>query len=102
MRCIIYSTTDNRCAINRLAGTALTIVREGDERAVEATTLDAPLEARQSFFKSTFASLSEREYAWYFSGNLAFFMAMQMQFILFGFLTFDLTGSAKALGVVAA
>lgn len=79
----------------------MTTAQEAEERAAPAITEAAP-EARPSFLKSTFASLSEREYAWYFSGNLAFFMAMQMQFILFGFLTFDLTGSAKALGAVAA
>ena len=53
-------------------------------------------------FGATFASLSERDFAWFFGGNLLFFMAIQMQFILFGYITFDITGSAKALGVVAA
>lgn len=80
----------------------MTILQETEERAHGAANREALPEAAPSFFRSTFASLSEREYAWYFSGNLAFFMAMQMQFILFGFLTFDLTGSAKALGAVAA
>jgi MFS family permease len=51
---------------------------------------------------STFASFADRDFAWFFSGNLAFFMAMQMQFILFGYLTFEITDSAKALGVIAA
>ena len=51
---------------------------------------------------STFTSLSEPEYAWYFFGNLAFFMGMQMQFILRGFLAFDLTDSASALGFISA
>ena len=54
------------------------------------------------FLGSTFASLQERDFAWFFAGNFAFFMAMQMQFILFGYLTFDITGSAKALGAIAA
>ena len=50
---------------------------------------------------TTFGSLGEREFAYYFFGNLAFFMAMQMQFVLRGFLAFDLTGKASALGLVS-
>jgi MFS family permease len=57
---------------------------------------------KRSVFGATFASLSERDFAWFFSGNFAFFMAMQMQFILFGYLTFQITDSAKALGLIAA
>ena len=49
---------------------------------------------------ATFASLSETDFRWYFAGNLAFFMAMQMQFVLRGYLAFDLTRSAVALGIV--
>jgi MFS family permease len=49
----------------------------------------------------TFASLAEPEFRWYFSGTLAFFMAMQMQFVLRGYLAFKLTGSASALGLTA-
>lgn len=48
----------------------------------------------------TFASLAERDFRWYFIGNLGFFMAMQMQFLLRGYLGYDLTGSAFALGLV--
>ena len=59
-------------------------------------------EARESFLSSTFKALAERDYAWFFASNLAFSMAISMQFILYGFLAFDLTGSAKALGAVAA
>ncbi len=51
---------------------------------------------------STFASLREREFAWYFAGNAAFFMAMQMQFVLRAQLAYDLTGQASALGIVTA
>ena len=49
----------------------------------------------------TFTSLSERDYAWYFTGNVAFFMAMQMNLILRGFLAFELTDAASALGVIS-
>ena len=51
---------------------------------------------------ATFASLREREFAWYFAGNAAFFMAMQMQFVLRAQLAYDLTGQASALGIVTA
>jgi MFS family permease len=57
---------------------------------------------KTGMFGSTFASLGERDFAWFFAGNFAFFMAMQMQFILFGYLTFEITDSAKALGAIAA
>ena len=50
---------------------------------------------------STFTSLSEPEYAWYFAGNVAFFMGMQMQMILRGYLALDLTGKASSLGIMA-
>ena len=59
-------------------------------------------EAPESFLTSTFKALAERDYAWFFASNLAFSMAISMQFILYGFLAFDITGSAKALGAVAA
>jgi MFS family permease len=50
---------------------------------------------------STFTSLLEPEFRWYFAGTLAFFMAMQMQFVLRGYLAFKLTDSASALGLTA-
>ena len=50
----------------------------------------------------TFTSLQEPEFAWYFAGNMAFFMAMQMQNLLRGFLAFELTDSATALGLITA
>ena len=46
-------------------------------------------------------ALQETDYRWYFSGNVAFFIAMQMQLILRGFLAFDLTNQASALGLIA-
>lgn len=54
-----------------------------------------------SSFWRTFASLRERDYAWYFWGNTAFFMAMQMNIVIRGYLSYDLTGSATALGMVS-
>lgn len=49
----------------------------------------------------TFSSLSERDFAWYFAGNVAFFMAMQMNFVLRGYLAFELTDAASALGYIS-
>ena len=39
--------------------------------------------------RRTLSSLQEREFAWYFGGNTAFFMAMQMQFVLRALLAYD-------------
>ena len=64
-------------------------------------SLSARSITRSNAYQTTFASLNEPEFAWYFSGNLAFFMAMQMQFVLRAFLAFDLTGKASALGLVS-
>lgn len=50
---------------------------------------------------TTFTSLSEPEYAWYFAGNVAFFMGMQMQMLLRGYLAFELTDKASSLGIMA-
>ena len=47
------------------------------------------------------SALQEADYRWYFGGNVAFFIAMQMQLILRGFLAFDLTDQASALGIMA-
>ncbi len=51
----------------------------------------------------TLSSLHEREFAWYFTGNIAFFMAMQMQFVLRAQLAYDLSpegGKGLGLGLV--
>jgi MFS family permease len=50
---------------------------------------------------ATFTSLAEPDFRWYFVGNLAFFMAMQMQFVLRSYLAYDLTQSAASLGSIA-
>ncbi|MYI86165.1 MAG: MFS transporter [Dehalococcoidia bacterium] len=48
----------------------------------------------------TLSSLREREFAWYFAGNAAFFMAMQMQFVLRAQLAYDLSAEgSKATGL---
>lgn len=55
----------------------------------------------RSSFRRTFESLRERDYAWYFAGNTAFFMAMQMNIVVRGYLAYDLTDSATMLGLVS-
>ncbi len=53
--------------------------------------------------RRTLSSLQEREFAWYFGGNTAFFMAMQMQFVLRALLAYDLAPEgekAAGLGLV--
>ena len=56
-----------------------------------------------SFISSsaTFSSLRDRDFAWYFTGNTAFFIAMQMNQLLRGYLAFQLTDAAIALGLIA-
>ena len=48
--------------------------------------------SHENALQRTLSSLREREFAWYFAGNSAFFMAMQMQFVLRAQLAYDLTG----------
>jgi MFS family permease len=70
-------------------------VLEGVQSAVSG----AP--RRRAGWRRTFTALSERDYAVYFYGNMAFFLAMQMNLILRGWLAFDLTESAAAVGYVS-
>ncbi len=49
-----------------------------------------------------FSALNQRDFAWYFTGNLAFFFATQMNMLLQGYLARDLTGTAIALGLIGA
>lgn len=69
-------------------------------REAKAVPSGSPSEQRSSFVR-TFESLRERDYAWYFWGNTAFFMAMQMNIVVRGFLAYDLTDSALMLGLVS-
>ncbi len=49
----------------------------------------------------TFGALENRAFARYFWGTFAFFFAMQMQMLLRGYLIYDLTGDALALGLIS-
>lgn len=46
------------------------------------------------------ASLENRQYRWLLAGNLAFFLGMQGQMLVRSIITFELTDSALALGLV--
>jgi MFS family permease len=61
--------------------------------------LVSPAEA--SGWQRTFASLRVPTYRWFWSGLLAYFLGFQMDMIARGYLAFDLTGSATALGIVS-
>ena len=78
-------------------------VPEGSNRPPPA---DAPPPTGRTSAKrglgATFSALHARDFAWYFAGNIAFFMAMQMRMLLRGYLAFELTGAASALGLMAA
>ncbi|MDA0269739.1 MAG: MFS transporter [Chloroflexi bacterium] len=56
---------------------------------------------RGGVISRTFESLRVRDYAWFSGGNAAFFLAMQMNFTLRGYLAYELTGAASALGILA-
>lgn len=52
-------------------------------------------------WQRTFASLGLPTYRWFWSSLLVYFLAFQMDMIARGYLAFDITGSATALGVVS-
>jgi MFS family permease len=51
-------------------------------------------------WRATFASLSVPQYSLYFWGMFAFFSGMNMMIVLRGYLVYDITGSAAALGII--
>ena len=57
--------------------------------------------ASRSSVAGTFSALRERDFAWYFAGNTTFFLAMQMNQLLRGYLAYELTDAAVALGLIA-
>ncbi len=56
---------------------------------------------RQGLSLRTFDSLSDRNFRWFFFAMLGQMGAMNMQMLVRGWLTYDLTGSYALLGVVA-
>jgi len=55
-----------------------------------------------SSWRTTFSSLENRNFRWYWLSSTASFAAMQMQIVVRGWLVYDLTESALALGLVSA
>ena len=72
-----------------------------ETRGDDAPRRSLALGDRLAGMGETFTSLKEPEYALYFTGSFAFFMAMQMQLLLRNFLAFDLTGKAVSLAIIA-
>jgi MFS family permease len=72
-----------------------------DEASAPTAATTAAYEGEPRGWARTFSALRERDYAVYFGGNLAFFLAMQMDQLLRGFYALELTDGAWALGVVS-
>ncbi|MCC6961047.1 MAG: MFS transporter [Dehalococcoidia bacterium] len=49
---------------------------------------------------SAFASLRHQQFRWLYASNIAFFFAMNGQFLVRSILAYDLTGSKLALGII--
>lgn len=56
---------------------------------------------QRSHWRRTFLALQERDFAIYFAGNTSFFMAMQMNLVLRGYLAVEITGEATSIGIVS-
>ena len=55
----------------------------------------------QDLLNTTFSSLQVRNYRWYWISTLASYAGMQMDMVVRGWLIFQMTGSALALGIVS-
>lgn len=55
-----------------------------------------------SDWRTTFISLENRDYRWYWLSSVAYFAAAFMQLVVRGWLVYDLTDSPLALGLVSA
>ncbi len=61
---------------------------------------EAPFRTKTGW-RTTFSSLENRGYRWYWLSSVASYAAMQMQIVVRGWLVYDLTDSALALGLVS-
>ena len=68
-------------------------------RATDAEAGLPPAQAKPGI-RYMFSSLQNRDYRWLWTGTVIFFAAQQMQIVARGWLVYDMTGSAKALGLV--
>ena len=74
------------------------------EAAGITSTADAatpgPARRRPRFSLRTFASLRQREFRWLFASTLGQMAAIQMQILMRSYVTYELTGSFAAIGIV--
>src|SRR5690349_24100832 len=61
---------------------------------------EVPLTPTRTGWRASIVSLEHRQFRWIFWSNLAFFFAMNGQMLVRSKLTYDLTDSAVALGLV--
>ena len=72
-----------------------------------ATTPEAPALAdpdslsQSPAWRRTFASLENVQFRTFWAGQLFSFTALHMKQVAWGYLAYDITGSAKALGLVS-
>ena len=59
-----------------------------------------PARRRPRFSLRTFASLRQREFRWLFASTLGQMAAIQMQILMRSYVTYELTGSFAAIGIV--
>ncbi|MCA9824738.1 MAG: MFS transporter, partial [Dehalococcoidia bacterium] len=78
-----------------MAQSSSTVVGSGSASAGTASA------SRPGFSLRTFDSLQDRNFRWFFLALLGHMGAMNMQMLVRGWLTYDLTGSYAKLGVVA-
>ncbi len=60
----------------------------------------APIQPHLTGWRHATRSLRHRQFRWIYASNIAFFFAMNGQMVVRSVLTFDLTGSPLALGIV--
>src|SRR3989304_3575615 len=63
---------------------------------------DEPVTLAAGGWRSTFSSLENRNYRWFWLSMVSWYVGMQMQVFARGWLTYDLTKSPLALGWVTA
>ena len=79
----------------------------GPERATTVAAVSAPpvaaptIESTRPRFFRTFESLADPNYRWFFSSMVAGFSGLAMQTFIAGWLTYELTGSFAALGMMS-
>ncbi len=69
--------------------------------AAARTEASLPAQARERPWSRTFSALRIRDYRYFWMGLLAFYSAMQMQQVAQGWLVYQMTESASALGLIA-